>query len=174
MVTEIIMAGVVGRKPEFLPKTSDINYPDGRFLLTSPPEGGFGWGGAEEKAVAIRDSLVATFGLGAGTKLRTDFEDFMYHRFVEDASARSRPDEARNPLAARQLSILSKTRTFYMALKTPEDPVAREELEASLSAIKSVFKELVFLGLTDDWQVEEQEMGVFGDLQTMLPLKERT
>lgn len=172
MVAEIVMAGADGRKPEFVPRTSDIDYPDGRQLLTSPPESGFGWAKAEEKARAIRDCLIATFGVGTGTKLRTDIEDFMYHRFVQDASSRNRPIEARTPLAARQLKTLSKSRTFYMVLNVPNESEAREELEENLSKIKSVFEDLMFLGLTDDWHVEQEEMEMFGDLQTMLPMKE--
>ena len=172
MVAEIVMAGADNRKPEFLPKRKDNQFPDGRQLLTSPPESGFGWAAAEEQAKAIRESLTATFAVGHESNLRKSIEDFVFNRFVEEAASRPKTRTDKNRLANARLEALSHRKTFYMVYRMPEDESAREELKRGVRSIGNEFPGLVFLGLSGDTDVEINETRIFGALQTMLPLKE--
>jgi len=100
-VAEIVMAGVDNRATEFLPRESEIHYPDGRRQLPAPPEAGIG--GAAEQHQAIRDAPTRKFSPEGWSGLRGRIDDYMYRRFVDAGGAVDQQSEARIRNAATEL-----------------------------------------------------------------------
>ena len=100
-VAEIVMAGVDNRATEFLPRQSEIHYPDGKWQLPAPPE--FGIGGAAEQHQAIRDAPTRKFSPEGWSGLRGRIDDYMYRRFVDAGGAVDQQSEARIRNAATEL-----------------------------------------------------------------------
>jgi hypothetical protein len=168
-VAEIVMAGVDNRGTEFLPRESEIHYPEGRRQLPAPPETGIGE--VAKQSEAIREGLTRKFSPGGWSSLRTQIDDYMYRRFVDPGGAVDQQREARIRNAAIELKNLSTRSSYYLLYRLPADEHARRELEEGLRALKRDYQPLIIFGLTGDSSVETRERADFGPFSLMLPVR---
>jgi hypothetical protein len=166
-VAEIVMAGVDNRATEFLPRESEIHYPDGRRQLPAPPEAGIG--GAREQQEAIREALTRKFSPGGWGGLRRQIDDYLYQRFVQGAVDRAEEVRIRN--AAIELKNQSTRSSYYLLYRLPADEQARRELEEGLRGLKRDYPALIILGLTGGAEVETRDREEFGPFRSMLPMR---
>src|SRR5271166_515360 len=111
-VAEIVMAGVDNRATEFLPRESEIHYPEGRRQLPAPPETGIGE--VAKQSEAIREGLTRKFSPGGWRSLRPQIDDYVYRRFVDAGGAVDQQREARIRNSAIELKNQSSRSSYYL------------------------------------------------------------
>lgn len=167
-VAEIVMAAIDNRATEYLPRKSETHFPEGKWHLPVPPE--LGIASAVAQRAAIEESLIRKFTLGGWTSLHKQIDDYFY-QFVDRSHAVERSDADRVRAVNSELTLLSRSHSYYLLYKLPADPQARSEMEAGLRELKSIYPWLFVLGLTDDPNMEIHERDTFGPFRMMLPMQ---
>jgi hypothetical protein len=171
-VAEIAMAAAENRQSEFQSVHDDMEYPIGLRQIPHPPEGGIAaW---KENQEAIRQALMRKFSPGGWTDFRNSIDDYLFTRFVRSTSGLDRTGADRIKQASAELINESRRSRYYVVYYMPKDEDARRELRDGLSELKKDYQALIFLGLTDDIDVDLAERTRYGPLRRMLGRKRHT
>jgi hypothetical protein len=168
-VAEVVMAAVEDRETRFLPPESDGQYPDGTRLLPHPPESGIG--SSKQDSEAIRQALTGKFQPGEWGTLRHTVDDYFFKAFVHARGGPDRTRQERIKMTSIEIENVSRRHRYYMVYYLPKDDARRRELEDTIRQLKNDYPAIVFLALTDDFEIEQMERRTYGRFTHLLRRK---
>ncbi len=175
-VAEIIMAAVDGRETRYHPRRHEEDQPVGELNLPHPPECGI-LANLDKTTLAAHEHLRRKQCLEEeATKFRRQIDDGLFALYRPGpGEPEIKHPEQRIKAIANQLRRTQRDKcvTFYMVFRLPEDEDEKNAMLNMIQSLKADYKEaILFLGLTYNFNQQEEEKDLFDPFYRMLPMQD--